>query len=331
MIEYRSGLAVPFGLRKNYLMRQISMFTTAEIAGMRDRTASRNHSPSRDEFRRRHEHHRAWGLVRRHAERLRLRQAGSSSSGPRRPDPGHRDGQTTDAPAPVRSERVPTSSPSPSARPKPQKAPLTPQKAPAKPREARPTPQQAQRTTQEVQLTPQQAQLTTQQAQLTTQQAQLTTQRAQLTPQQSRLTPLELHAHSFGSQSTLLGTVAVLQEERRMRQEIGVRSVSDAARSNKSETSYRRPGSDGRGEPARPRRVADAARPQQCLPLQRRLARRLRRLGVRRCLGLPAQPLVVDPRLRTDTHMSAAGRDRRTLHSAYFDELIRISDFGLPP
>jgi len=52
-------------------MRQLSMFTLAELAGMRDRTASRNYSPDRDEFRREHERHRAWGLARRHAERLR--------------------------------------------------------------------------------------------------------------------------------------------------------------------------------------------------------------------------------------------------------------------
>jgi len=52
-------------------MRQLSMFTPAQVAGMRDRTASRYHSPGRDQFRREHERHRAWGLARRHAERLR--------------------------------------------------------------------------------------------------------------------------------------------------------------------------------------------------------------------------------------------------------------------
>jgi hypothetical protein len=52
-------------------MRQLSMFTSAQIAGMRDRTASRNRSPGREQFRREHERHRAWGLARRHAERLR--------------------------------------------------------------------------------------------------------------------------------------------------------------------------------------------------------------------------------------------------------------------
>ena len=38
---------------------------------MRDGTRSRNYSPERDEFRRTHERHRAWGLARRHAEKLR--------------------------------------------------------------------------------------------------------------------------------------------------------------------------------------------------------------------------------------------------------------------
>ncbi|REG00309.1 hypothetical protein DFJ67_6360 [Asanoa ferruginea] len=38
---------------------------------MRDRTASRNYSPAGEEFRRKHQRHRAWGLTRRHAERLR--------------------------------------------------------------------------------------------------------------------------------------------------------------------------------------------------------------------------------------------------------------------
>lgn len=62
-------------------MRQASLFGRAEIAAMRDRTASRNHSPARDEFRREHERHRAWGLQRRHAEKLRrLRQSRSAAA-----------------------------------------------------------------------------------------------------------------------------------------------------------------------------------------------------------------------------------------------------------
>ncbi|TWG11629.1 hypothetical protein FHX34_106359 [Actinoplanes teichomyceticus] len=45
---------------------------------MRDRTASRDYSPAREEFRREHERRRFWGLRRRHAERLRRGGAASS-------------------------------------------------------------------------------------------------------------------------------------------------------------------------------------------------------------------------------------------------------------
>ncbi|HEV7709548.1 MAG TPA: hypothetical protein VGP16_15220 [Asanoa sp.] len=41
-------------------MRQLQLFTSAELAGMRDRTAARNYSPEGEEFRREHERHRAW-------------------------------------------------------------------------------------------------------------------------------------------------------------------------------------------------------------------------------------------------------------------------------
>ena len=52
-------------------MGQLQLFTAGQLAVMRDRTASRNYSPESDAFRRGHERHRAWGLQRRHAERLR--------------------------------------------------------------------------------------------------------------------------------------------------------------------------------------------------------------------------------------------------------------------
>jgi hypothetical protein len=52
-------------------MAQMSLFSRTEIAGMRDWTAARNHCPERDAFRREHEQHRAWGLRRRHAAKLR--------------------------------------------------------------------------------------------------------------------------------------------------------------------------------------------------------------------------------------------------------------------
>jgi hypothetical protein len=57
---------------------------------MRDRTASRNYSPERDQFRREHERRRAYGLQRRHAERLRRlhesRPANGTCRQPGRPD-----------------------------------------------------------------------------------------------------------------------------------------------------------------------------------------------------------------------------------------------------
>jgi hypothetical protein len=64
-------------------MGQASLFSRAQISAMRDHTASRNYCAARDEFRREHERHRAWGLQRRHAEKLRrLRQGGTPTSRP---------------------------------------------------------------------------------------------------------------------------------------------------------------------------------------------------------------------------------------------------------
>ncbi len=59
---------------------------------MRDRTASRTYSPEREAFRRDHHRHRAWGLARRHAERLRQLRDRPHESRPakseQRPSPG---------------------------------------------------------------------------------------------------------------------------------------------------------------------------------------------------------------------------------------------------
>jgi hypothetical protein len=55
---------------------------------MRDRKASRNYSPERDEFRRLHEMHRAWGLKRRYAEKQRRLKGAVSGAGPAVGDPG---------------------------------------------------------------------------------------------------------------------------------------------------------------------------------------------------------------------------------------------------
>ncbi|WP_430785637.1 hypothetical protein, partial [Actinoplanes sp. G11-F43] len=66
-------------------MAQMSLFSRAQTAAMRDWTKARNYDPDRAEFRRQHKIRRDWGLQRRHAEKLRrLRDSGtvvSTSSG----------------------------------------------------------------------------------------------------------------------------------------------------------------------------------------------------------------------------------------------------------
>ena len=59
-------------------MRQLQLFTSAQLATMRDRRASRNYSAEAEEFRREHERRRSWGLARRHAERLSRLDRGTS-------------------------------------------------------------------------------------------------------------------------------------------------------------------------------------------------------------------------------------------------------------
>ncbi|HTJ35288.1 MAG TPA: hypothetical protein VL738_18845 [Dactylosporangium sp.] len=64
-------------------MRQLQLFTSSELAAMRDRTRSRRYSPAGEEFRREHARQRAWGLARRHAEKLRrLRAAAPADDRP---------------------------------------------------------------------------------------------------------------------------------------------------------------------------------------------------------------------------------------------------------
>jgi hypothetical protein len=69
-------------VRDNSWVRQLQFFTSAELARMRDRKASRNYSTERDEFRRLHEMHRAWGLKRRYAEKQRRLTGAVSGAGP---------------------------------------------------------------------------------------------------------------------------------------------------------------------------------------------------------------------------------------------------------
>ena len=51
-------------------MGQLQLFTPAQIAGMRDRTRGRNHSPEREQFRREQARRREVGLARRLAQKL---------------------------------------------------------------------------------------------------------------------------------------------------------------------------------------------------------------------------------------------------------------------
>jgi hypothetical protein len=104
-------------LLDNCLMRQLSTFTRAQVAGMRDRTASRNHSPGRDQFRREHARHRARGLKRRHADRVRRLHPPEASAieppredGPQDPPPSQKStghGRRRDRPVPTQRRRAP--------------------------------------------------------------------------------------------------------------------------------------------------------------------------------------------------------------------------------
>jgi hypothetical protein len=80
MIEF---LHFSTGLRKDIRMGQMSFFSRAETAAMRDRTKARNYDPGRHEFRRQQRIRRDCGLQRRHAEKLRrLHESGAVSRRP---------------------------------------------------------------------------------------------------------------------------------------------------------------------------------------------------------------------------------------------------------
>ena len=130
-------------------MRQLQFFTTAQLATMRDRTARRNYSPEADEFRRVHEVERAWGLKRRHAEKLRrLRsaspdrlKAAASGTASARPSTPPRSLVAGPPAAPPRSSAPPrrpaAAQPSAAARPP---APARPPALARPPASARPQP-----------------------------------------------------------------------------------------------------------------------------------------------------------------------------------------------
>ena len=122
MIQCRLGWDIRPGVRDNNRMRQLQLFTSAELARMRDRTKARNYSPERDEFRRDHERRRAFGLARRHAERLRHAEAGPRPEWMVKALEECRRGRTPESsppPPPSRSrERATHAAPNPRCRPK---------------------------------------------------------------------------------------------------------------------------------------------------------------------------------------------------------------------
>ncbi|SDT63230.1 hypothetical protein SAMN04489716_5023 [Actinoplanes derwentensis] len=115
-------------------MSQPALFS---VAGMRDRTKSKNYCPDRDEFRRDHERRRAWGLQRRHTEKLRrIRERDSmplsredrewlASLTPRTP-PASTPPQAPSAPTPPQTPAAPEPPRAPAAPPAPPQTPAAP-------------------------------------------------------------------------------------------------------------------------------------------------------------------------------------------------------------
>ena len=77
-------------------MRQLQLFTNAQLAVMRDRTKASNYSAEADAFRREHERHRAWGLTQRHARKLRRLRDGTPDGQAPSVIRQHRDDQRSD-------------------------------------------------------------------------------------------------------------------------------------------------------------------------------------------------------------------------------------------
>ncbi len=99
-------------------MRQLQLFTTIQLAEMRDRTKSRSYSPAADEFRRKHEVHRAWGITQRHAMKLLLaRRAGRLTTLPGDTRPAHTEppapSSPSDQPAPAPPKKNQPATPAP--------------------------------------------------------------------------------------------------------------------------------------------------------------------------------------------------------------------------
>ncbi|MDR7326200.1 hypothetical protein J2S44_006450 [Catenuloplanes niger] len=149
------GAVVIAVLCEDFFMRQLQLFTSSELATMRDRTASRNCSAVRDEFRKVQQERRYWGKRRGHIERLRREcgyshveaveavdgvrrrpapARGHAPTGPRMPSPD-RTLSASRAPAREREPRTPQTlspdhGPSAPQTPSPGHAPSAPQTPP---------------------------------------------------------------------------------------------------------------------------------------------------------------------------------------------------------
>lgn len=116
-ISAPNGAAELVVMEDNVSMRQLQLFTHAEIAGWRDRTAARTYSPEAEAFRREHQRHRAWGLTRRHGDRLRRQRYTAAACTPT--STGLEASPTRPSPTPARAapQRRPASSSPPRRRP----------------------------------------------------------------------------------------------------------------------------------------------------------------------------------------------------------------------
>jgi hypothetical protein len=135
-------VSFPGQVRDNRGVRQLQLFTSAQMAVMRDRTARRNYSAEAEEFRREHARHREWGLAQRHGEKLRRLRNSRRDAQAANMAEGHQGDQTL-APSPP-SLAYPPPTPAPRERavrpqPAPRERAVRPQPAPRE-RAVRPQP-----------------------------------------------------------------------------------------------------------------------------------------------------------------------------------------------
>src|SRR5882757_8300872 len=89
-------------------MPQLEFFSRSQLASWRDRTASRNYSAERDQFRRDHARHREWGLRQRHGRRsMYLRIYGDIAAPPDRDTSCRAYESSAPVPEPAAAEELP--------------------------------------------------------------------------------------------------------------------------------------------------------------------------------------------------------------------------------